>query len=272
MVGAVGFREPIEDVLAHGLGSVAALTSETHGFVRGVFLAERTAYDSFGTPTITGPGPDGAMDTEDDETLLESAYGNPYLFTGREYDPESGLYYYRARYYDPMTGTFLQEDPAFTANLYPYSGSVGKPLPETNLYLYTGNNPINRTDPFGLYWGEDQVDRWLSESVVPGPYGQPTSEWGPEGPTSWGDPLQYTEAAGGAWMWAERAAVGTAAAATACAVGWSGVQRGGWMNANRYLRIGLGQHRGRLVFRVAGEWVERLIGKPHWDIWTGGPL
>src|SRR5262249_10292262 len=35
-----------------------------------------------------------------------------YLFTGREFDRETGLYYYRARYYDPATGRFLSEDPA----------------------------------------------------------------------------------------------------------------------------------------------------------------
>ncbi len=46
----------------------------------------------------------------------------PYGFTDREYDAESGLYYYRARHYDPATGRFLQEDPpGFAAgdlNLY----------------------------------------------------------------------------------------------------------------------------------------------------------
>jgi len=30
-----------------------------------------------------------------------SSVDNPYLFTGRRYDPEMGLYYYRARYYNP---------------------------------------------------------------------------------------------------------------------------------------------------------------------------
>lgn len=35
----------------------------------------------------------------------------PYTYTGREYDRETGLYYYRARYYDAMEGRFISEDP-----------------------------------------------------------------------------------------------------------------------------------------------------------------
>ncbi|MBI3011453.1 MAG: RHS repeat-associated core domain-containing protein [Candidatus Omnitrophica bacterium] len=77
------------------------------------------------------------MDTPDDTPIACSAFGNPFLFTGREYDCESGLIYMRARYYDPHTGTFLQEDPLgffVSANAYPY----------------VTNNPVNLTDPLGL--------------------------------------------------------------------------------------------------------------------------
>ncbi|MBI4354932.1 MAG: hypothetical protein HY597_00595 [Candidatus Omnitrophica bacterium] len=117
-----------------GLGSTVALTNPTGQVV------ERYRYASFGNPTILGPGPDGLMDTPDDVTLACSAYGNPYLFTGREYDCESGLYYYRARYLDPQTGTFLQEDPLAGGRLTPQS---------QNKYPYVVNNPINRIDPSG---------------------------------------------------------------------------------------------------------------------------
>jgi len=76
-------------------------------------------------------------------------------FTAREWDRETGLYYYRARYYDPMTGRFISKDPiGFRGgiNLYSYVDSVGKPpIPQTNLYQYTENNPINKTDPLGLW-------------------------------------------------------------------------------------------------------------------------
>ena len=62
----------------------------------------------------------------------------PYSYTGREFDQESGLYYYRARYVDATTGRFLSEDPiGFTAG-------------DQNLYRYVFNNPVNLKDPFGL--------------------------------------------------------------------------------------------------------------------------
>jgi RHS repeat-associated protein len=62
----------------------------------------------------------------------------PYIFTGRENDPETGLYYYRARYYDPRAGRFITKDPIRFA-----AGDV-------NLYRYVQNNPVNFIDPDGL--------------------------------------------------------------------------------------------------------------------------
>ena len=61
--------------------------------------------------------------------------GNPYMFTARRYDLETGLYYYRARYYNPYIGRFLQKDPA------------GQGM---NMYAYCGNNSLNCNDPSGL--------------------------------------------------------------------------------------------------------------------------
>jgi RHS repeat-associated protein len=63
--------------------------------------------------------------------------GNPFLFTGRRLDPETGLYYFRARYQDPELGRFLQRDPLG------YGAGV-------NLYQYTSSSPTNWVDPFGL--------------------------------------------------------------------------------------------------------------------------
>jgi RHS repeat-associated protein len=59
------------------------------------------------------------------------------MFTGREYDKETGLYYYRARYYNPQIGRFLQTDPI----------GYGDGM---NWYAYCGNNPIVWADPAGL--------------------------------------------------------------------------------------------------------------------------
>ena len=63
---------------------------------------------------------------------------NTYTFTGREWDREIGLYYYRARYYDPKAGRFPSKDP------------IGFGGGDVNLYAYVRNNPVNLTDPLGL--------------------------------------------------------------------------------------------------------------------------
>ena len=104
---------------ADGLGSVIELT-DASGIVARTYV-----YDSFGQ-IVDQVG-----------TLL-----NPYTYTGREFDEESGLYYYRERYYEPRTGRFLQTDPA--------RGILRIPTTQ-NPYLYVGNNPIIRTDPSGQF-------------------------------------------------------------------------------------------------------------------------
>ena len=82
-----------------------------------------------------------------------------YGFTGREFDPESGFYYYRGRYYDPQTGRFLTKDP------------IGLAGGDTNLYRYVGNNPINFTDPTGLeafpyHEGADSPERQMISEAM----------------------------------------------------------------------------------------------------------
>jgi RHS repeat-associated protein len=60
-----------------------------------------------------------------------------YAFTGREWDPEIGLYYYRARYYAPILGGFISQDPI----------GLGGGL---NHYAYVGGSPATYIDPEGL--------------------------------------------------------------------------------------------------------------------------
>jgi RHS repeat-associated protein len=98
-----------------GLNSVTSLSNSA-----GV-LANTYSYDSFGKLTAsTG-------------TLI-----NPFQYTGREFDPETGIYQYRARYYDQNVGRFLSEDP-----LKGISDGV-------NFYAYVHNSSINLIDPTGL--------------------------------------------------------------------------------------------------------------------------
>jgi RHS repeat-associated protein len=61
-----------------------------------------------------------------------------YTYTGREWDPDVELYFYRARWYDPALGQFISEDPiGFVAN-------------DPNIRRYTSNNPVRYTDPTGM--------------------------------------------------------------------------------------------------------------------------
>ncbi len=115
------------------LNSVTALTGHTGT------TEETTQFDAFGKPlNLTIPGT-----------------GNDLLYTGREYDRATQLYYYRARYYDPEIGRFISEDPlGFGAGI--------------NFYAYVGNNPINNNDPTGLLFTPETV--WDAANIGLGSY------------------------------------------------------------------------------------------------------
>ena len=99
---------------ANGLGSVTSLSNAAGS------LAQTYMFDGFGKLTASS-----------------GSLTNPFQFTGRESDSETGLYYYRARYYDSNTGRFLREDPSrFGAGV--------------NFYAYVLNDPVDNTDPTGL--------------------------------------------------------------------------------------------------------------------------
>lgn len=103
---------------ADGLGSITSLTNGTGT------IAQTYTYDSFGNVThSTG-------------TLV-----NPLQYTARDFDSETGLSYYRARYYDPAYGRFISEDPMGLRMLNT----------EENPYIYVRNSPIGKIDPFGLW-------------------------------------------------------------------------------------------------------------------------
>ena len=75
---------------------------------------------------------------ENGNTISQSAIGNRILFQGREYDWDTGFYYFRARWYDPDTGRWLSKDPIGI------NGGL-------NQYVFCGNNPIMFIDPLGLW-------------------------------------------------------------------------------------------------------------------------
>jgi RHS repeat-associated protein len=72
-------------------------------------------------------------------TQQTGTLSNRFWYTGREWDGEIGLYFYRARYYDPLVGRFVGEDP------------IGFEARDANLYRYVLNSSPNATDPMGLF-------------------------------------------------------------------------------------------------------------------------
>ena len=143
-----------------GLGSVTSL-SGTAGAI-----ANNYTYDSFGNPVAS-----------------TGTIQNSFRYTAREFDTETSLYYYRARYYDPSTGRFLNEDPLG------YGGGI-------NFYRYASDNPVSLKDPFGLtvtvnYWpssgipGTSNFNYGHVSMSVDGPDGQAYISWMPAevGPT-----------------------------------------------------------------------------------------
>ncbi len=107
-------------------GAVLWALTDNLGTVRDVIdsqgnVENHIVYDSFGNVV------------SETDANVEFRFG----YTGREFDSETGQYYYRARYYDATVGRFISEDP------------IGFAAGDSNLSRYVGNSPINATDPSG---------------------------------------------------------------------------------------------------------------------------
>jgi len=85
-------------------------------------------------------------------------------YTGQMWLPEANLYYYKARNYAAQLGRFVQTDPIGT------SGGV-------NLYAYTGNDPVNASDPLGLVQFIGDCHRQTGWTLVEGGQWVQTGSW-----------------------------------------------------------------------------------------------
>ena len=66
---------------------------------------------------------------------------NPFRYRGYYYDSETQFYYLNSRYYDPEVGRFINADEQFNDDI------LGN-----NIFIYCGNNPVNRSDYEGQGW------------------------------------------------------------------------------------------------------------------------
>ena len=61
-------------------------------------------------------------------------WNTPYLFNAKEFDEETGMYYYGARYYEPRLSLWMSVDPR------------SEEAPEASSYTYSHNAPTGRVD------------------------------------------------------------------------------------------------------------------------------
>jgi RHS repeat-associated protein len=90
------------------------------------------------------------MDGTPQEAMRYAAFGEPKVvstiskgYINERSDPETGLQYLNFRYYDPALGRFISPD-----DWDPTLAGVG-----TNRYAYAGNDPVNKSDPNGHFFG-----------------------------------------------------------------------------------------------------------------------
>jgi len=142
------------------LGSTAVVTNEDGT------LHEQVEYFPFGETWVQNGGNDKVT---------------PYLFTSKELDSETGLYYFGARYYDPRTSVWQSPDPILEKYLptgdkkkdqnLPGMGGVYSTM-NLGLYIYAGLNPVRLIDPTG---NEKDVPRFFVLHTTEGPVNNPVS-------------------------------------------------------------------------------------------------
>jgi RHS repeat-associated protein len=89
---------------------------------------------------------------------------NEMTYTGRRFDNESGLYYYRTRYYNSVTGRFTQKDKYYYDLISDLNLNEEKIYNIYPLYVYVKNNSIVYSDPFGMFIEKEETDWFNSGS------------------------------------------------------------------------------------------------------------
>jgi len=147
-----------------------------------------------------------------------------------------------------------------------------------NLYGYGDGDPINNADPFGLC-PQDAGGDGKTEEYSDCPRGT-SGYWAHQ--STQGNGGLLTDVRGAMASCDESTACSAVAIAGAAYVGTliaveAGASKLGsaalaLIQSNRYLRIGVGRHNGRRVFRAAGKLVQKIKKDGHIDFWDLGPL
>jgi RHS repeat-associated protein len=145
-------------------------------------VVERYVYDPYGTVTVL----DANWNTR-----AGSQYAWRYLFQGGRYDSATGYYHFGARDYSPSLGSWLEQDP------------LGLGAGDPNVYRFVGGNPVNATDPSGLFdWQQlvrngsrrpsiEELLQRLASEPRPAPLVPPLRRPAPLTSLPQGDPLAY---------------------------------------------------------------------------------
>jgi len=141
-------------------------------------------------------------------TTATGSISNSYLYSGYQYDGETGMYYLNARYYDPVVARFVSADT--------YLGQVNDPL-SLNVYSYCRNNPLIYWDSTGHYVSlTDQANLTASQIKQ---LEQATKDWEAAPAGSAGD--------------AQRSAANAAANAIRASAGYSGGGNGNSISVSK---------------------------------------
>jgi len=160
--------------------SVTALSNSTGS------VGERYAYDAYGDLNIFDAA--GTL-------RASSAFNNAITYTGRRFDDESDLYYFRARCFDPRLGRFPGRDSleyvdgmgiygAYfglqgldpTGNLSILQDGLDKPVVPSGLYRFTRNNPLFKDCTIDIFMGHSNRASIFTGGMVEGDFPE-IDEW-----------------------------------------------------------------------------------------------